>query len=668
MTATAAQARRLPVARHLELHLSGAAVAAWLLPFALIIVLAFNGGGYDPVLRGQVGIAAWWVVVAGAVAGVLNLRHGRAGWVALVLLAAFLGWSLLGLTWTDSTERTVAEVGRLSTYLAILVLALGSQGRLAARHAVNGAACAIAIVGAAAVLSRLHPQWFGVQPVYEVFTNARPRLAYPLNYWNLLAGLVAMGIPLLLMVASTARTMTGRTLAAAALPVQGLCVYLTISRGGVGAVAAALLVGLLLAPNRLPRTALLAVVTAGTAILCVAADRRDDLQQNLETALRVRQGDELLTLTVIVCLGVGALALAIALADRHALRPAWTRVPVNAARVATVVAVALIGVAFLGAGGPGWLSHRVQEFKGQAVTSTAAREPGADAFARLSSVAGNGRWDYWVAARRAARQSGAAEGLGPGTFEFYWAQNGNRAGGYVRDAHSLWFQTLAETGYVGLALILALFIFALAGGAVRALRARDCEQRAALGAAVAGLTAFVVIASFEWAWQMAVLPAAAMVLLAVALRGSADTGLAAASTASAAGIPSVRRRGAAVVAGLLGLVAVAIPVAGTMSVRASQAAIRDGRPEVALARAADAERVQPYSASASLQRALVLERLGRLPAAARSARSATADEPTNWKVWLVRSRVEAAAGTASASVGAYRRARTLNPRSPIFAR
>jgi Flp pilus assembly protein TadD len=63
----------------------------------------------------------------------------------------------------------------------------------------------------------------------------------------------------------------------------------------------------------------------------------------------------------------------------------------------------------------------------------------------------------------------------------------------------------------------------------------------------------------------------------------------------------------------------------------------------------------------------VLELQGRIGPALAAARRATGDEPLNWDNWLVRSRLEAEAGHAQAAIAAYRRARALNPQSPVFA-
>jgi cytochrome c-type biogenesis protein CcmH/NrfG len=86
-----------------------------------------------------------------------------------------------------------------------------------------------------------------------------------------------------------------------------------------------------------------------------------------------------------------------------------------------------------------------------------------------------------------------------------------------------------------------------------------------------------------------------------------------------------------------------------------------------LARAIEAEHLQPYAASPWLQEALVEEQAGHITAAIADARRATANELTSSNNWLVLSRLEARAGHASAALADYRRADALNPNSPIFA-
>jgi cytochrome c-type biogenesis protein CcmH/NrfG len=76
--------------------------------------------------------------------------------------------------------------------------------------------------------------------------------------------------------------------------------------------------------------------------------------------------------------------------------------------------------------------------------------------------------------------------------------------------------------------------------------------------------------------------------------------------------------------------------------------------------------VLPGSAAPRLQQALVLEEAGDLARAAAAARAATERESTNWRNWLVLSRIEAERGRAAASLRAFRRSESLNPNFSLF--
>ncbi|MBA2504534.1 MAG: hypothetical protein H0V29_01155 [Thermoleophilaceae bacterium] len=131
---------------------------------------------------------------------------------------------------------------------------------------------------------------------------------------------------------------------------------------------------------------------------------------------------------------------------------------------------------------------------------------------------------------------------------------------------------------------------------------------------------------------------------------------------------SIPARATVVGLALIAFVAVLIPLSWTSSVRASQRAARGANITSALGDATAARRVAPFAATPSLQEALVRESAGDLPGAAASARRATKAEPDNWRTWLVLSRLEAKQERAAASVAAYRRARSLSPRSRLFQR
>lgn len=621
-------------------------LGAWLVPFAAILYLALQGGGYGTVIRGQVGIALWWVVLIGAVVAAVPRCITKRGWLAIGLLGAFLAWSALSVTWSESDERTFAEIARLATIAGALVLSLAVLRDRFARQMLFGIATGLGVVALLAVLSRVHPSWFP-EPLPGTSLS---RLSYPLNYWNGLAVLVAMGIPLVLATAAMARSIFARSAAAAAIPVMVLCVLLTISRGGFGAAVAALLAFLLLTDDRLPKLATILVAAPGSAVLVAAALDREELRDGLQTALARQQGDELLLALILVMAGTAVAQAGLSLLVRHGARPRWSLPSRRTATAGTLVALTLGGGIAVAAGVPGVIRDAWQEFK--APRAAAAGVGTSSTFQRLGSATGNGRYQYWESAVR-AQETRPLGGRGAGTFEYWWGRDGTRFGGYVRDAHSLYMQTFAETGLVGLALLVAFLMLLLAVGIWRAVKG-PAEDRPVVAAATAALIAFMLGAAVEWVWQITVIPVTLMMLTAVLLVGRQ--------------LPRVKiqSRIALVVASLCCLPILTISVAGASRVVDSQAAAGRGELMTAVQAARDAQALQPYAATPWLQEALVLEQAGDLDGAAAAAAEATDREATNWRTWLIRSRIEAQRGRAAVAVAHWRRARSLNPHSPIF--
>jgi hypothetical protein len=647
--------------RRLTSRIDAPAIAAWTLAFSLVAYLALSNGGYDTVVRSQVGIAVWWIVLLGALAGILPGRIGRTGWVAIGLLASFAVWTGLATGWSESAERTVVELGRVATYLGVLVLAIALQGRTAARHTIAGVASAIGLVTLLAILSRLHPQWFPANDHVEFLSAVSARkLSYPLNYWNGLAAFAAIGVPPLLAVALAGRTLAGQALAAAALPLSALCVYLTISRGGALAVAVGILVFLVFVPRRLDAFASLLVSGAGAAMLVIAAGQRDAVQDGLATRAAIDQGTELLWLAIIVCGGVACLQVAIGLIARHVERPARLAPSRRTVAASALAVLAVASVLAVAAGVPGMAQDRWQEFKAPV---TAAALGGEDnVFSRLSGVNGSGRYEYWQSARD-ANATAPWKGIGPGTFEFWFSRHGTSPG-FVRDAHSLYFETLAESGIVGLALVGGLLGFLLVAAVARAIRAAP-TLRIWTAAAVGGLAAFLTSAAFEWVWEIGAIACVAMLLGAVILAGREPEPQSEAPAAPPRSRSIVPRAVLAVLS-VVALGAVAVPMAGALATGDSRQAAAQGRLDAAIEDTRTAQRLQPYAATPRLQRALVLEEANSLAAAASAARAATAEEPTNWRTWFVLARIEARRGSAAAAVDALRRAKRLNPRSPLL--
>ena len=133
---------------------------------------------------------------------------------------------------------------------AVLALSLSAQDREALRRTVRAVGSAIALVGSCPALA---PRALLVpgDELGSFLPSVETRLAYPLNYWNGLAALMALGIPLVLVVAVESRRLITQALATAAIPVMALTAYFTLSRGGAIEIAVALTVLLALHPRRL---------------------------------------------------------------------------------------------------------------------------------------------------------------------------------------------------------------------------------------------------------------------------------------------------------------------------------------------------------------------------------------------------------------------------------
>jgi hypothetical protein len=639
-----------------------AAVATWTSAFAIVLYLSLRNGGYDTIVRSQVGVAVWWVLLLTALAGILPARIGRAGWVAIGLLAAFAAWSALAVAWSGNVESTVLELGRLAAYLGILVLAVSLQGQTAIRHTVNGLACAIGVLTVLAVLSRVHPQAFPPDHYFQFLGAASSRkLSYPLNYWNALAALVAIGAPLLLAVAVGARTIAGRALAAATLSIAALCLYLTISRGGVLELGLGLAVFLIVAPRRLDAAATLFASGAGAIVVVSAASRRAAVTAGLPTATEMHQGTQLLVLTVIVGTGVALLQVAIALTQRHFDRPALLA-PGRRATAQRGLALVAVGAAIaVAAGAPGRVTHAWHNFKQPSGVVTPGSE--SSVFTRLSAANGNSRYQFWQAALH-ANATNPWVGIGPGTFRFWWAEHPT-APGFVLNAHSLYFETLAETGIIGLCLLAGLLLWFVAVAAHRLLRAPP-DERLWIAAALSGFSAFLAAAALEWVWQLAAIAAAAMFLGAAMVAGRGrdgepavdlDTGMATTGR--------VAPRAALAALAVVALAAVLVPMAGTVAVANSRAAAARGDLTEAYRDSVVAARLQPYAETPRLQEALVLEATGELGPAAAAARAATTRGSTDSAAWLTLARIDARRGATSSALAELHRARLLAPGSAL---
>jgi tetratricopeptide (TPR) repeat protein len=277
-----------------------------------------------------------------------------------------------------------------------------------------------------------------------------------------------------------------------------------------------------------------------------------------------------------------------------------------------------------------------------------------DPVERLGSLSGI-RQQLWAVGLDAFRDH-PLHGTGGGTYEFVWNRDA-RHDAAVRDAHSLYIETLAERGLPGLLLLLAALVALLVTGLRTCLRERDDAKAGVAGGCCVAFAVFCISAGVDWMWELTAVAVLALVCGALAC--------AAGSTERRAALRAPARITA--VLAVLACLVVQLPLLMSASeIRESREAISEGRVQEALSAADAAVGVQPWAASGYLQRALVLERAGMLGVAAREARRATTKEPTNWQTWLILGRIEAERDHLEPALRAARRARDLNPRSPLF--
>ena len=622
----------------------------------VVFGLAFAGGTYGLVSRNSVAIAVWWCVALAVGLSIWPLaRIPRAALVTGGLLAALAIFSLFSVLWAESNEKAFNEFNRVALFLGVYLVAVLAGARGNVRRWSDGLALGIVAVALVALGSRLFPEIFPESDIAAFLPTEQTRLSYPLNYWNGLAFLLAIGSPLLLRAAVEPGNDVRRSLAVAPLPAFAATAYLTSSRGGAVAAVVAVAAFVALTAHRWAAVGAAVAAGVGSAVAVAALLARDELVNGpLASEAARTQGRSAALVILVTCAGA---ALAYGVGVRYLPRLVTPKPHVGWAATGAVIGVALIGVA---ASDP---MQRIDEFK---------QPPAADATTvggHLASASGNGRWQWWGAAVDQFRENPLA-GEGAGSYEGWWLQHGEIAG-FVRDAHSLYLEMLGELGIVGFLLVVGAFGSGIAVGASRVRRA-DVTERPTVAGLLAAFLAFALAAGIDWMWELTAVSVVAFLILGL-LTGAA-TDVARPAGASPEREPRPRR---SVMSGIapVALVAMApfvvgaqaIPLATTLKIRDSQAAVNERDGERALADALTAARLQPWAASPHLQVALVREELGDLEEAHAAVREALAQDASNWSVWLVASRIETKLGEIEDARRSLDRAAELNPRSPVFA-
>jgi O-Antigen ligase len=457
--------------------------------------LAFFSGGFFDRPRLIAGIAAWGLVLVAAVLAPRPLPSSPAGRIALAGLLGLTAWTTLSLTWAPLGGSAQDDLQRLLLYLGFFTASLALLRGPVVRRWLEPAVVlgAVTVVGYG-LAERLLPGLIEL----DRSRTAKGRLEQPLTYWNAEGAVAAVGLVLAVRIAGDPRR--GRVVrgaAAAAGVALALGVYLSFSRGALAAVAAGLVVLFALAPEVRPllRSAA-AILGAGAAAALVAS--RLPTVESLGIGQDGDTGDGLLMLGALV-----VLALAAAVIVTREPRRQWRQPSLGVSRPAAVLTLSIV-VLLMAA-----IAYAALEGRPQGVSPQ--RTVGAE---RLGSIDSN-RYRYW----RVALDTWVDRpliGVGSGGFLVEWRKQRDRVDESA-DAHSLYIETLAELGLVGLALIL-LFLGGTAAGAVRLYR---LDPAAAAGLAAA-LAAWAVHAGLDWDWEMPGLTLMALLLGAAAVAWSEE--------------------------------------------------------------------------------------------------------------------------------------------------
>ena len=548
--------------------------------------------------------------------------------VGLLLLA---GWDALSLRWS-AVPALARDEALLVIFYALLfivpILVLRGEGerRLATTLVVAGLVT-LALATFAHLLVTERPTDY-----YDY-----GRLTFPISYVNAQAALFLVGFwPCVALAARRAAQPLLRAVAIGGATALLAGWLMTQSKGGGVALITSGIVLFALSPERL-RAVLPALIPAafvGGAYGPLTRPYRERGATDFAAAIHSASW------TALALVGLAAaVGCAYAYGDRRFSLPPRAERALTLSLATAVIAV-VVGAPltfFAAVDRPGHaLGQKWHSFK-----TMPKHEVGSS---HLTSL-GSNRYDFWRVEVHDARRHPVA-GIGARGFASSYLQQGRSVETPAR-GHSLFLDTLGETGAAGLVLLLAAFGFPLLGAA---LRGRQTGLLAGLAAAGAyGLTH----ATVDWIWTFPAVGGTLFLLLGIANAGGREE----------RGPPLLPTR-AAVALGIA-VVVVAVGAYGTPWVSARLTTAAASNPTRADTDLRWARRLDPLS----IEPFLVEASLAQSPRAALpSLRKALAKQPRDASLHYRLGRTLLKAGEKRAARSELRAAQRLDPRNPTIAR
>jgi hypothetical protein len=570
----------------------------------IIGVLAAAHGGYFPTSWGWSALVLFWVAAMGLLArGRIAVSRAEVGLV--LAMAALVSWIALSIAWSTTPVDSVEELERALVYLAGVLALVVVVRRSSVSSLLAGLLGAATLVAAYALATRLFPDRIGTFDSISGY-----RLSEPVGYWNALGVFAAMAVLLALGFAARAERVAGRAAAAAAIPFLLLAIYFTFSRGDWIALAMGFAVVLVLDTRRLQLLLTILVLAPASLLVVWFGSRSEALTTQRSSLTHAAHDGHRLAVVLVGAAALSALLVTcLALVgSRCSPSRAWRMG--FAAVLATVVTAGLAAV-FVDYGAPPTLARKAYD------SFTSPPISGPQLSGRVFSLSSNGRIDLWRAAWRDF-ESHPLLGSGAGSYEQYWRLH-RPAQLDVRDAHSLYIETLAELGIVGLVLLILVL-----GIPLLAIRYRRAHRFVpfALGA----YAAFLLHAGADWDWEM---PAITLTALAsgtgalIAVRGAQRE----------TSFSSPLRYGCfalVIVAGAFSLVT----FVGNRDASASTSAVEAQNWEQAARDARSAQRWLPWSSEPWQLLGDARFGAGDFTGAARAYQKAIELDPRNWELWF----------------------------------